>query len=125
MSWHTKQLEHDCSRNRRSCEEKMSASVWTFSYISFDFGVGFRVNYKCIFPDNSLGSIEKDATRETGCFSNDTIDRKDGGTVQQAAHALGRSFVEVVRACMASDLQKFTAQERKQKRAQEMERDSV
>lgn len=45
------------------------------------------------------------------------LTEKMADTVQQATHTLGRSFVKGVRACMASDLQKFTAQERKQKRA--------
>lgn len=45
--------------------------------------------------------------------------------VQRATNMLGTSFAEVVRACVASDLQKFTARERKRKRAQEMGRDSA
>ena len=51
------------------------------------------------------------------------LTEKMADTVQQAIHTLRRSFAEVVWACVASDLQKFTAQKRKQKRAQEMGRD--
>ena len=45
--------------------------------------------------------------------------------VQRAAHTLGTSFAEVVQAYVASDLQKFKAQERKRKRVQEMGRNSA
>ena len=38
--------------------------------------------------------------------------------VQRAAHTLGTSFAEVVGACVAADLQKRKARERKRKRAQ-------
>ena len=45
--------------------------------------------------------------------------------VQRAADTLGTSFAEVVRTCVAADLQKRTARVRKRRRAQEMGRDSA
>jgi hypothetical protein len=45
--------------------------------------------------------------------------------VQRAADTLGTPFAEVVRTCVAADLQKRTARVRERKRAQEMGRDSA
>ena len=45
--------------------------------------------------------------------------------VQRAPDTLGTPFAEVVRTCVAADLQKRTARVRKRRRAQEMGRDSA
>ena len=53
------------------------------------------------------------------------LTRKIVDAVQRAADTLGTPFAEVVRTCVASDLQKRKARVRKRKRAQEMGRDSA
>ena len=53
------------------------------------------------------------------------LTKKIVDAVQRAADTLGTPFAEVVRTCVAADLQKLKARERKRRRAQEMGRDSA
>jgi hypothetical protein len=53
------------------------------------------------------------------------LTKKIVDAVQRAADTLGTPFAEVVRTCVAADLQKRTARVRERKRAQEMGRDSA